>query len=83
MINTPPGGRFVVVNMPLSAIIMTAYAIRSFQLVDAPAWVYSERFDIMALTGRDEYESVVAMRPLIGAPVDVVVVQRVERPTGN
>ena len=66
-INTQPGGRFVVVNMPLQDVIVTAFGIRSFQLLDVPRWVMSERFDINALTGRDEYPSVVAMRPLIQA----------------
>jgi uncharacterized protein (TIGR03435 family) len=65
MINTQPGGRFIVVNMSLASVITTAYGIRPFQLVEAPSWVETARFDITALTGRDEYASVVQMRPLI------------------
>ena len=65
MINSQPGGRFVAVNAPLASIITTAFGIRSFQLVDAPSWVHSERFDITALTGRDEYASLIDLRPHI------------------
>src|SRR5688572_1836274 len=64
-LTTQPGGRFIAVNMPLRAIIVNAYGIRAFQLVDVPPWVQSARFDIAAQTGRDEYRSVVQLRPLI------------------
>ncbi len=63
--NTQPGGRFVAVNMPLRALIVSAYGVRAFQLVDVPPWVQTARFDIAAQTGRDEYKSVVQLRPLI------------------
>ena len=64
-INSQPGGRFLVTNFPLVDVIEVAFDLRSFQLVDVPRWVQVERFDIVASTGRDEYLSVVAMRPLI------------------
>jgi uncharacterized protein (TIGR03435 family) len=64
-INTEPGGRYLVVNFPLVDVILSAFDLRSFQLVDVPRWVQVEKFDIVANTGRDEYLSVVAMRPLI------------------
>jgi uncharacterized protein (TIGR03435 family) len=67
MINSQPGGRYLVVNMPLSAIITSAFGIRSFQLVDVPAWAQSERFDITAVTGADGYPSVVQLRPAVQA----------------
>ena len=65
MINTLPGGRFIVQNFPLQDVILTAYGLREYQLVDAPAWARSERYNITALTGRDELASVVQLRPLI------------------
>ena len=65
VITTQPGGRFIVQNFALAEVIRAAYGLRDYQLVDAPAWVQSERYNIMALTGRDEYASVVTMRPLI------------------
>jgi uncharacterized protein (TIGR03435 family) len=43
-----PGGRFNVVNTPLRNLITLAYAIQGYQLVDAPDWVSTERFDIVA-----------------------------------
>jgi uncharacterized protein (TIGR03435 family) len=64
-ITTQPGGRFLVLNFPLRDVIEFAFDIRPFQLVDAPRWIQSERFDINALTGRDEDLSVVAARPII------------------
>jgi len=64
-ITSEPGGRYLVVNFPLVDVIESAFDLRSFQLVDVPRWVQVERFDIIASTGRDEYLSVVAMRPLI------------------
>jgi uncharacterized protein (TIGR03435 family) len=64
-INSEPGGRYLVVNFPLVDVITSAFDLRSFQLVDVPRWVQVEKFDIIASTGRDEYLSVVAMRPLI------------------
>jgi uncharacterized protein (TIGR03435 family) len=63
--NTEPGGRFLAINMPLVDVIQSAYDLRAFQLVDVPRWVETERFDILARTGRDHYPSVVALRPLV------------------
>jgi uncharacterized protein (TIGR03435 family) len=65
VITTQPGGRFIVQNFELREVISAAYGLRDYQLVDVPAWARSERYDIMALTGRDEYISIVQMRPLI------------------
>jgi uncharacterized protein (TIGR03435 family) len=64
-INTEPGGRFLVMNMPLRQVIEVAFGIRSFQLLDAPDWIQSAKYDITALTGRDEDLSVLAMQPII------------------
>jgi uncharacterized protein (TIGR03435 family) len=43
-----PGGRLVVVNNPTSNLITNAYGIANYQLVGAPDWVSSERYDIQA-----------------------------------
>jgi uncharacterized protein (TIGR03435 family) len=64
-INTQPGGRFIVSNFSLYDVITVAFGISGLQLVDVPRWVQVEKYDITATTGRDEYLSVVAMRPLI------------------
>ena len=38
MINSLPGGRFIVQNFPLREVILTAYGLREYQLVDDPTW---------------------------------------------
>jgi uncharacterized protein (TIGR03435 family) len=43
-----PGGRLTVENMPLRLPIQNAYNVKSFQIVGAPAWLDSERYDILA-----------------------------------
>jgi bla regulator protein blaR1 len=43
-----PGGRFTVRNIPLRMVIRTAYQIQDDQIVDGPAWIGSDRFDITA-----------------------------------
>jgi uncharacterized protein (TIGR03435 family) len=43
-----PGGRFNVVNMPLRNLIISAYGLQGTQLLGAPDWIASERFDIAA-----------------------------------
>src|SRR5688572_21215200 len=47
-----PGGRFVATDIPLKQLIRAAYTLQLYQIVDAPAWVESERFDITAITDR-------------------------------
>ena len=48
-----PGGRFNAINTPLRNLITFAYAIQGYQLVDAPEWVSTERFDIVAKVDGD------------------------------
>ncbi len=43
-----PGGRYTVINMPLRNLIINAYGLQGTQLVGAPDWIASERFDINA-----------------------------------
>jgi uncharacterized protein (TIGR03435 family) len=46
---TQPGGRFIMTNMPLSAILFTAYELQdAFQVDGLPEWAQKERFDIEA-----------------------------------
>jgi uncharacterized protein (TIGR03435 family) len=39
---------FTVTNLPLRTLIMQAYRVSQYQLVGAPGWLDSERFDIIA-----------------------------------
>ena len=43
-----PGGRAVMTNVPLRRVILTAHRMLPQQLIGAPDWLESERFDIMA-----------------------------------
>jgi hypothetical protein len=43
-----PGGRLTVVNNPISNVIGNAYGIAPYQLIGAPDWIDSERYDIEA-----------------------------------
>lgn len=44
-----PGGRAVMTNVPLRRVILTAHRLLPQQLIGAPDWLESERFDITAL----------------------------------
>ena len=39
---------FNVTNLPLRSLIMQAYRLSNYQLVGAPSWIDSERFDVVA-----------------------------------
>jgi uncharacterized protein (TIGR03435 family) len=43
-----PGGRLDVINNPMSNVITNAYGIADYQLIGAPDWIHSERYDIEA-----------------------------------
>ena len=43
-----PGGRATVTNAPLRRVILTAYGMLPQQLIGGPAWLETERFDIVA-----------------------------------
>ncbi len=42
------GGRWTMANIPASGLILSAYPTLTFELLGAPAWVESERFDVDA-----------------------------------
>jgi uncharacterized protein (TIGR03435 family) len=49
-----PGGGLRVQNLPVKQIVLTAYELRESQLVGAPSWMESERYDILAKPDRPE-----------------------------
>ena len=48
MLGIQPGGRFNAVNVPLWDLIRQAYAIQRTQIVGAPDWTQTARYDIVA-----------------------------------
>lgn len=48
-----PGGRFDAVNATVRQLIVRAYQLQDSQIVGAPAWTNSERFDIAARAKRN------------------------------
>jgi uncharacterized protein (TIGR03435 family) len=49
-----PGGGLRVANLSLKQILLTAYDLREAQLIGAPSWIESERYDILAKPDRPE-----------------------------
>src|SRR6185436_6666530 len=43
-----PGGRIVVTNQPLRRLIVFAYGLQPQQLAGGPAWLDTDRFDVVA-----------------------------------
>jgi uncharacterized protein (TIGR03435 family) len=48
MSQTLPGGRYNGINIPPRLLIINSYGLQEQQLVGAPPWISSERFDIVA-----------------------------------
>jgi len=44
-----PGGRYVAINIPLRMLIMRAYRLLEFRLSGGPAWINTERYDVIGL----------------------------------
>jgi len=43
-----PGGRYTAINVPARLLIINSYSLQPQQLIGAPDWISSERFDIVA-----------------------------------
>jgi uncharacterized protein (TIGR03435 family) len=67
--STPPAGTIAITNTPLKSVIINSYRVRPFQVIGAPAWTETERFDILAKPPADATpEQVpVMMRTLLAA----------------
>jgi uncharacterized protein (TIGR03435 family) len=50
--NTTPG-RLSLVNVTLLSVIQRAFGVQRPQIVGAPDWLFTERYDIVAVTGDD------------------------------
>jgi uncharacterized protein (TIGR03435 family) len=49
-----PGGRFTATNVTLVDVIVMAYQTRRIQMQGGPAWIDSDRFDIVAKADMDQ-----------------------------
>lgn len=58
-----PGGRLVATDIPVKQLVRAAYTLQLYQIVDAPSWTESERFDITAVTERELREDNVTWSP--------------------
>ncbi len=67
MLGFQPGGRFTATNVPLRLLIRTAYGVQDFQIVNAPAWIATERFDIQAKASDATSSGPEQMRPRLRA----------------
>jgi uncharacterized protein (TIGR03435 family) len=63
----PVPGTFNMTNVPLRILIMQAYRLSNYQLLGAPDWIDSERFDIIAKTpaGARPDETLLMLRGLL------------------
>jgi uncharacterized protein (TIGR03435 family) len=43
-----PGGRFTATNVPVAFLVQMAYQLQPFQMQGVPAWLRSDRFDVVA-----------------------------------
>jgi uncharacterized protein (TIGR03435 family) len=43
-----PGGRFTASAVTVAALLRTAYRIQPYQLIGAPSWIHTKRYDIAA-----------------------------------
>jgi uncharacterized protein (TIGR03435 family) len=48
-----PGGRFTATNVQLRSLIMNAYSVTAARLLGGPAWIASQRFDVVAKAEAD------------------------------
>jgi len=53
MLGNQPGGGFTATNVALRTLMIVAYQLQDFQIVNAPDWAGSERFDIAAKASVD------------------------------
>jgi bla regulator protein blaR1 len=48
MMMMPPTGRITATNIPVMLLLRQAYNVQPFQIIGAPSWLASDRFDIVA-----------------------------------
>jgi uncharacterized protein (TIGR03435 family) len=64
-IRSMPTGRLVATNATLRALILRAYGLHASQLIDSPAWIETERFDIDARAAEPPALGPEALMPMV------------------
>jgi len=65
MVGMAPGGRFTATNVPVRLLLRQAYDVQDFQIVGAPDWLNTDRFDISAKAPEDGNFTGEQMRPML------------------
>jgi len=65
-IGISPGGRFTATNVATRILVRQAYNVQDFQIVGAPDWVGSDRFDVVAKAPEGDVTGD-QMRPMLRA----------------
>src|SRR5580698_4767507 len=47
-VQSAPGGRYTASGVTVKFLIQAAYGVRDFQILNAPAWIGTQRYDINA-----------------------------------
>jgi uncharacterized protein (TIGR03435 family) len=71
-LDVQPGGRVTAVNIPLKQLIRAAYTLQLDQIVNAPGWTESERFDISGIADR-ELATTAVWKPGTFAPIQLLL----------
>ena len=66
LLGIQPGGRFTATNVPARMLLRQAYNVQDFQIVGAPDWMGSDRFDVIAKAPGGDYNGE-QMRPMLRA----------------
>jgi len=74
-----PGGRFVAEGVSLQDLIVFAYDVQPYQIVNGPRWLDTERWDVTAAGGPDSHDDSLKALQLLLADRFALLVRRETR----